>query len=153
MTDTTWNLIEYRELVSLIRMDAGADLPAWADGLPITSVTWTDRETTVVCPTRCIPDSPPGTVEGPFVALELVGALDLTATGVLHSLTAPLAEVQVPVLALSTFASQWLLIPAQSAQAALASWARFDEITVRRTGAVSSDAVYRQQLHSSENGL
>lgn len=128
---SAWTLIEYRELVSLIRLAPGDDLPAWADGLPLTTVIWTETETTVICPTRSIPDSPPGSVQGPYVAFQFGGELDHTATGVLHALTTPLAEAQVPVLALSTFVSQWLLIPAQSAQAALASWRRDPRITVR----------------------
>lgn len=149
MTAADWTLIEYRELVSLIRLDAGSELPEWADGLPLTTVIWTDRETTVICPARCVPDSPPGLVQGPFGAFELVGELDLTAVGVLHALITPLAEAQVPVLALSTASSQWLLIPAQSSQAALATWARNEHITVQVTGAVGPTPA-RHELHASE---
>ncbi len=120
---TARTLLEHPEPISVVKLAAGSDLPVWADGLPITSVTWTSRETSVVCPSRCIPDALPGTIEGPFTAFEVAGDLPLTLTGILSSLTEPLAQAQVSAFAISTYATDWLLVKAQSTQAAKASWA------------------------------
>lgn len=119
-----WTLIEHAEPISLIRLDPGSDLPNWADGLPLTSVIWSARETTVVCPSRCVPDSLPGTIEGPMTAFELGEDLSFTVSGVMSALAVPLAEAQVSLFALSTFDTHWVLVAAQSTQAAKASWAR-----------------------------
>lgn len=128
-----WTLLEYVEPVSIVKLPAGSDLPDWADGLPLTSVTWTARETSVVCPTRCIPDSLPGRIEGPFTAFEVAGHLPFNINGVLQALTTPLAEAQVAVFILSTFETEWLLVPGQHARAARASWARAGHQIIERT--------------------
>ncbi|MBA8826051.1 hypothetical protein FHX42_003417 [Saccharopolyspora lacisalsi] len=51
-------------------------------------------------------------IEGPFRALEVQGPLDFSLTGILASLLAPLAEAEISVFTLSTFDTDWVLVPA-----------------------------------------
>lgn len=51
-------------------------------------------------------------VEGPFRALEVRGPLDFSLTGVLASLLTPLADAEISVFTLSTFDTDWILVPA-----------------------------------------
>ena len=118
-----WTLREHTEPLSIIKMEAGAPLHPWADGLPLTVVVWSAAETTVVCPTRCIPDELPGSVHGPFVAFSVEGARHYSLSGVLSELVRPLAELQVSVLAYTTVDTNWILVPTQQIAAAKAGWA------------------------------
>lgn len=49
--------------------------------------------------------------EGPFSLLGVVGTLDFSLTGILHRLTAPLAHADISVFALSTYDTDYLLVP------------------------------------------
>ncbi len=115
-------IVEYQEPLSVVRLAPGTGFPRWADGLPMTSVTWSRRDTSVVCPTRSVPDRLPGTIEGPFAAFELQEPVDFGLCGVLAGLIVPLAEAQVPAFAISTFETDWVLVPGQLTRAARAAW-------------------------------
>ncbi|MGZ5311816.1 MAG: ACT domain-containing protein [Solirubrobacterales bacterium] len=104
------------------RLPAGADPPSDPGSGALFSVTRTPEELSVVCATA---DAPAGArSEGPFAALRVAGTLDFALTGILASLTAPLAEADVSAFALSTFDTDYLLVPRGSldeARAALAA--------------------------------
>lgn len=61
---------------------------------------------------------PEARVEGPFRALEIVGPLEFALTGVLVALLGPLAEAEISVFTLSTFDTDWILVPAGETGAA-----------------------------------
>ena len=88
-------------------MPPGSSVPAPAG--EFFSVTVTSHETSIVCQ-----QPPPGAtqVEAGWIALEVIGPLPFSLTGVLASLTVPLAEAGVPVFAISTFDTDYLLIKA-----------------------------------------
>jgi hypothetical protein len=73
------------------------------------SVTRTAEEVSVVCGAVGSPGN--GSVEGPFAVLRVEGTLEFSLTGILASLTKPLAEAGVSVFALSTYDTDYLLIP------------------------------------------
>lgn len=118
----TWTLAEHAEPVSVVRLPVGSMLPDWADGEPLISVTWTRDETSVVCPSRSIPDALPGSVIGPYAAFQVAGPLDHGLTGVLASLLVPLAEAEIPILTVATYDTDWILVPGQHSAAAAACW-------------------------------
>jgi uncharacterized protein len=73
------------------------------------SVTRTESEISIVCP---VADTPPGSrSEGPFAALRVAGTLDFSLTGVLAGLTRALADAGISVFAISTFDTDYLLVP------------------------------------------
>ncbi|GAA2803667.1 ACT domain-containing protein [Saccharopolyspora taberi] len=77
---------------------------------------------TIVFPHRLADEAGPDVlVEGPFRALEVEGPLGFSLTGVLTSLLVPLAEADVSVFTLSTFDTDWILVPADAAGAAEAA--------------------------------
>ncbi|WP_457632584.1 ACT domain-containing protein [Oceanithermus desulfurans] len=61
------------------------------------------------------------TCRGGWRVLAVEGPLDFGLTGVLAALTAPLAEAEVPVFALSTWSTDFLLVPAERLEAARAA--------------------------------
>ena len=57
-------------------------------------------------------------VEGPFRALEADGPLGFALTGILSALLVPLAAAEISVFTLSTFDTDWILVPADAAETA-----------------------------------
>ena len=80
---------------------------AWVGGV-FSSVTVTPSEVSVVCETRFVP----GDVkhEPGWRCLRVQGTFDFEAVGVMAALAVPLAEAGVPILAISTFDTDYLLV-------------------------------------------
>lgn len=96
---------------AICRLPAGTALPSGLDPeAGVVSVTWTPDEVSVICPRDQAPAD--ATVETPWRCLRVAGLVDLTLTGVLASLTGPLAEARVNVFAFSTYDTDYLLVPA-----------------------------------------
>ena len=94
--------------LSVARLDAGAPVPAWADGDGLVSLTRTPDELSVVCEAGRVPEGV--RCEADFRAFKVRGPLGFQLTGILASLVAPLAEDQVPIFAVSTFDTDYLLV-------------------------------------------
>ena len=62
--------------------------------------------------------------EGPFTAFAVEGPLDFSLTGVLSTLLAPLTASEIPVFTISTFDTDWILVPAARAEDASQEWRR-----------------------------
>ncbi len=129
-------LVVNPQAVAMIRLPAGSGLPDWAVGEPLVSVTFTVEETSIVCPTSCLPDDLPGPLEGPMVAVNIDGELGFSQVGVLVSLLRPLADAGIPVLTVSTFNTDWILLSAPTAAAAASVW--------RAAGYEVVDPAYRE---------
>jgi hypothetical protein len=94
---------------AVCRLDPGEDPPAPGGTAGFHSVTRTAEETSVVCP---LDEAPPGSrVEAPFAALRVAGTLAFSLTGVLSGLTTALASAGVSVFALSTYDTDYLMVP------------------------------------------
>ena len=74
----------------------------------LSSVTRTRAETTVVCQEENVPAGIPCNKN--WRCLQIGGVLDFSETGILSSLTAPLAGEGIPVYALSTYSTDLILI-------------------------------------------
>ncbi|GAA5189410.1 ACT domain-containing protein [Rugosimonospora acidiphila] len=105
---------------AICRLPAGSPLPSGLDpGSGVVSVTWTPYEVSVICPRDQAPAE--ATLETPWRCLRVAGLVELTLTGVLNSLTGPLAEARVNVFAFSTFDTDYLLVPAVRLAEAIAA--------------------------------
>ena len=118
----THTLLQLDEPLAVVRLGPGADLPAWAVSGTLFSVTATASETSLVCAQVGVPRK--ARHEGPFTAFSVQGPLDFALTGVLSALLAPLAEEEVPVFTVSTFDTDWILVPADRAERAADAWRR-----------------------------
>lgn len=107
---------------AVCRLPPDAPLPS-LDGRPgLSSVTRTPEELSVVCREESAPDACPR--EAGWRCLRVAGALDMALVGVLSRLTAPLAAAGVPVFAMSTYDTDYLLIPGWSLALGLAALRR-----------------------------
>ena len=115
-------LHRFPETLAVVGLPAGTEVPDWAESSSIFSVTATATETSIVCARRSVPKKV--RQAGPFTAFEVQGPLDLALTGVLGTLLAPLADAGISVFTISTFGTDWILVPQGGANDAAEQWRR-----------------------------
>jgi hypothetical protein len=119
-TGAPYTLLRHPDALAVVRLGPGSEIPGWATSATLFSVTATAAETSLVCHASSVPTK--ARKQGPFVAYEVAGPLDFALTGVLASLLVPLADAEVGVFTLSTYDTDWLLVPAGAVDAAEAAW-------------------------------
>ncbi len=107
------------ERIAICRLDADAPLPPWALAARYWSITRTPDELSVVCPEAAVPSSV--AASRGWCALRFEGPLPLDQTGILASVTTPLAQARVSVFALATYDTDYVLIPAAQQGQAIAA--------------------------------
>jgi hypothetical protein len=110
-----------QERLAVCRLPPAAAVPAWATGT-LTSVTRTPEELSVVCPEDVVPEAI--TAERGWRCLRVAGPLDFALTGVLAALSQPLAGAGVPIFAISTYDTDYLLVKENRLTAAAAALER-----------------------------
>lgn len=93
---------------AVCRLGPEDDVPAWADAPPLTSVTRTEDELSIVCPEDEVPAGVKA--ERGWRAFKLEGPVPFSTVGVVSGLTKPLAEAGLSVFVLSTFDTDYLLM-------------------------------------------
>jgi len=95
--------------LAICRLPPGDVLPGWIDwAAPFLSVTRTAEEISVVCRAESVPAGI--RCEPDWRALKVEGPLDLSMTGVLAGLAAPLADAGIALFAVSSFDTDYLLV-------------------------------------------
>lgn len=122
MSEQVFTLSQYPEKLAIVRLGPGAEVPTWAESSSLFSVTATANETSVICATRTVPAKTPSI--RPLTAFMVHGPLDPEMTGVLSTLLAPLAVAEIPVFPMSTFDTDWILVPQAQADRAAEEWQR-----------------------------
>ncbi len=106
--------------LAVVRLAAGAAVPdRLRPGAGMLAVTATANETSIICD----PESAPAGAElSPgWRALVVDGVLDHGLTGVLASIAVPLAAAAVPIFAVSTFDTDYVLVPQSQLDDAVAA--------------------------------
>ena len=105
--------------LAVCRLPPDAPAPEVPVGGALFAVTRTADELSVVCPAA---DAPPdATVEAGWLALVVDGPLDIGLTGILASLAVPLAEAGIPIFAISTYDTDYVLVREADLAAAVES--------------------------------
>ncbi len=95
---------------AVCRLSPEQDVPQWAwrNRATLLSVTYTADELSIVC----LQSLPPSGVqyEGSWKAIRIQGQLDFSLSGIRVALAAPLAAARIPIFALSTFDTDYILI-------------------------------------------
>lgn len=104
-------------VLAVARLEAGQGVPAWLDWAdPLVSVTRTADELSIVCAESRVPEDVKA--ERGWRAFKVEGPLDFALTGILARLTAALAAANIPVFAVSTYDTDYLLVRAGDAERA-----------------------------------
>lgn len=99
--------------LAVCRLAAEASVPPWLPTHGFVSVTRTAEELSIVCDATVVP-SPPGPevrVQAGWRCIRFEGPFAFTETGILLSVLAPLAGAGVGVFVLSTFDTDYVLVP------------------------------------------
>ena len=99
-----------------MRLAADAAVPAWAAKGEFTSITRTAEELSIVCHFDNLPRDV--NTKHHWMCLKLEGPFPFSLTGVLLSFIEPLSANKIPIFAISTYDTDYVLIPEEfSAQA------------------------------------
>ncbi len=90
--------------------------PGVTDGAHFLSVTRTPDEVSVVSLAEDVEEG--AKVEAGWACLRVTGPLSFELTGVLAALSAPLADARIPIFVVSTFDTDYLLVPARNLEKA-----------------------------------
>jgi uncharacterized protein len=102
----------------VLRLAPDAAVPDWGWRGEFVSVTRTSEELSIVCPCDSLPA---GTHPAErWTCLKLEGPFAFSLTGVLLSFIEPLSSNRIPIFALSTYDTDYVLIPEEHHEAALA---------------------------------
>lgn len=93
---------------AIVRLAPSAAIPAWATRGDFTSITRTTDELSIVCPA----DNLPPDIDSPhiWICLKLEGPFDLWQTGILLSFIEPLSSKGIPIFAISTYDTDYVLV-------------------------------------------
>jgi uncharacterized protein len=96
-----------------------APIPSWALEGKFFCVVRTPDELSLVCSEDVVPEEV--TAERGWVALKLEGPFPFSMTGVLASFLQPLAESRIPIFAISSFDTDYVLVKLENAKQAEAA--------------------------------
>jgi hypothetical protein len=102
---------------AICRLAPNAPVPAAIVDRPFVSITRTAEELSIVCPVNQAPQS--AKCELPWICFKLEGPFSFSLTGVLASVIDPLAQSGIPIFAISTFDTDYLLVKEEFAESAL----------------------------------
>jgi len=103
---------------AIVRFAPDAVVPDWANRGEFTSISRTVDELSIVCPVENLP--PDVETDHRWICLKLEGPFPFSMTGVLLSFIEPLSSQGIPIFAISTYDTDYVLIQEEWAGAALA---------------------------------
>jgi hypothetical protein len=120
----------HTEQLAVCQLPPDTPLPSWATAAgTLRAAVRSGHELSIVCAIAVVP--PEVRHEGPFTGFEVQGPLDLGLTGVLAALVAPLAAATVSAFSLSTFETNWILVPSMQHGAATTALERAGHTVVQ----------------------
>lgn len=96
------------ERLAIVRCPPAAPLPKWIPGRGFVSITQTGDELSIICSEEHVPAGE--RAERGWIALRVAGPLAFSLTGVLASLAVPLAAAKIPIYAISTYDTDYVLV-------------------------------------------
>jgi uncharacterized protein len=107
------------ETFAICRLAPSTPPPAWALSAPYFSMTRTSEELSIVVAEERVP--PDVVASRGWRMIRFAGPMPLDQTGILSSVTSPLAAARVSVFAVATYDTDYVLIPADQRTPATAA--------------------------------
>jgi len=93
---------------AVCRLPAGTPVPAWALQGIFFSATGNSEEVSIVCLASQVPNETQHEAE--WACFKLIGPFPFAETGILASFIQPLSERAIPIFAISTFDTDYVLV-------------------------------------------
>lgn len=114
------NLSLLSETMSVLKLNPSETIPKWAlENKNFVSITYTDEELSIVCETELVLNLENIEASNQWRCIKVEGPLDFSLTGILSSLTSPLADAKISIFAISTFNTDYLLIKSDTLERTL----------------------------------
>ena len=95
--------------IAIVRLSPEQEIPQWVwQDRSSLSVTCTTEELSVVCASSSVPAGVQ--CEKSWIAIKVQGPLEFSLTGILAALAGPLAARGIPIFAISTFDTDYVLV-------------------------------------------
>ncbi len=117
-----YTLQQFPEKLAVVKLPPGAEIPSWTESSSLFSITATATETSVVCAGRSVPTKV--IAQRGLTAFAVQDAPPNEQAGVLSALLAPLAEEEISIFTISTYDTNWILVPVSDADKAAEAWRR-----------------------------
>jgi uncharacterized protein len=111
---------KFRQLTgtyAIVRLASNAQVPDWAMRGEFTSITRTADELSIVCPIKNLIADVQSTNR--WICLKLQGPFPFSLTGILLSFIQPLSSNGIPIFAISTYDTDYVMIQEEFLEAAL----------------------------------
>ncbi len=108
MPSRTLRLILLQDQFAICQLDASSAIPEWALEQEWFSITRTPDELSILCAQQYVPRQVKSETE--WRALQVRGSFAFTEIGVMDSLTDPLAQAGISLLAISTFDTDYIFV-------------------------------------------
>jgi hypothetical protein len=104
---------------SICQLPAGSPTPLWAMTMPgvFSSVTATPEELSIVCEESLVPEG--AKAQRGFACFQLEGPFPLDSVGILQKFLEPLVQAGIPIFAVATFNTDFILVPEERKALAL----------------------------------
>jgi len=96
--------------LAVCRLPAEDPVPVWATGGAWWNVARTHDELSIICTVEAVPADAPA--DHDWTVLQVAGPFDFSVTGVIAELSAPLAAAGIPILSVSTYTTDYILVKA-----------------------------------------
>jgi hypothetical protein len=103
------------EKIGICHFEKGSPIPDWVKDISFCSITRTPDELSIICPQEKIPAGV--LAEKDWRIFKVEGPLGFTLTGVVASLSKPLAEAGISILYISTYETDYLLVEEKNLKA------------------------------------
>lgn len=120
------NLSILPHTLGICRLSFEEDIPAWALKSSFFSISKTLEELSIVCLEEDIPQDIK--VERGWRGIKVEGPLDFSLTGIMASLTKPLAKAGISIFAISTYDTDYLLVKEHHLPKSIEILGRFNTI-------------------------
>jgi hypothetical protein len=94
--------------LAVCRLGPNEAIPRWVFSASFWSVTRTDEELSLILPEELVPSG--WKAEKGWRCLKVLGPLDFSITGIIASLSTPLARAGIPIFTISTYDTDYLLV-------------------------------------------
>ena len=101
-------LVELESSFAVCRLDLSASIPSWATQSSFFSITKTKEELSIVCEESLVPAIVKA--EKGWRMFKVQGPLDFALTGVVASISKPLAEAKISLFVISSFDTDFILV-------------------------------------------
>lgn len=120
---TECHRLKFRRLTkssyAIVRLVSDSPVPLWATQGEFTSISRTADELSIVCPIENLPAGVASSHR--WICLKLEGPFPLSLTGILLSFIEPLSSKGIPIFAIATYDTDYVLIQEEFAGMALDS--------------------------------